>query len=64
MYQSYILLHITTVETMSMNRTVVWVAGSPNSIEILPILSQRFGIFLRKSVAGIPDFAFEGPLDF
>ena len=39
-------------------------AGLPDSVEIFPILSQRFGAFLRKLVAGIPDFAFDGPFDF
>jgi len=38
--------------------------GSSDGVEIFPVLSQRFGTFLRKLVAGIADFAFEGPFDF
>jgi len=43
---------------------LLWLTGSPDSVEIFPIFSQGFGTFLRKFVAGIPDFAFEGPFDF
>jgi hypothetical protein len=42
----------------------LWLGGLPDGVEIIPVLSQRFGTFLRELVAGISDFAFEGSFDF
>lgn len=44
--------------------SLLWLAGSSDGIEVFPVLSQRFGTFLRKFIGGIADFALEGPFDF